>query len=208
MNPWLLKNGPYLIGIAGPSCAGKSELAKALKRRIPDTLVLPIDAYYRGLEQIPLSERKKRNFDDPDIIEHELLISQVQQLASGEAVDRPSYSFESYCRAPATTRVYPQRCIVVEGLFALYWPALRGLLDLRIFISAPRHVCFDRRLVRDVNERRRSPESVQLQFEETVWPSAERFVLPTEQHANVVLCGESPLEDSVNEILQIETRRS
>ena len=40
--------GAHLIGIAGPSGAGKTRVACALAERLsPDVPVLPLDAYYR-----------------------------------------------------------------------------------------------------------------------------------------------------------------
>ena len=51
----------HIIGIAGPSSSGKSELAKQLVQRLPGTSIVSLDSYYRGMEEIPLEERKKVN---------------------------------------------------------------------------------------------------------------------------------------------------
>ena len=64
---------PQIIGIAGPSSSGKTELARQLAGKLPGTPVVSLDSYYRGMEQIPLEARKKVNFDHPDALEWPLL---------------------------------------------------------------------------------------------------------------------------------------
>ena len=64
---------PQIIGIAGPSSSGKTELARQLVQKLPGTAIVSLDSYYRGMEEIPLEERKKVNFDHPDALDWELL---------------------------------------------------------------------------------------------------------------------------------------
>jgi hypothetical protein len=52
----------HIIAIAGPSCVGKTELAKRLARSL-SAIILPMDAYYRDLAFLPLESRSKFNFD-------------------------------------------------------------------------------------------------------------------------------------------------
>jgi uridine kinase len=84
----------------------------------------------------------------------------------------------------------------VEGLFVFHWPELRALLDTKVYVESAASVCFHRRLMRDVAERGRTPESVCEQFERTVQPSAEWFVTPTRKFADLVVSGEEPLANS------------
>jgi len=78
---------------------------------------------------------------------------------------------------------------------------LRALFDTKVFIQTRPEVCLARRLERDVAERGRTPESVRRQYEETVLPSAERFVYPTMRYADLVVSGEQPVERSASEVL-------
>ena len=75
----------HIIGIAGPSSSGKTELAKQLARKLPGTSIVSLDFYYRGMEEIPLEERKKVNFDHPDSLDWELLHHHLQAIAAGRA---------------------------------------------------------------------------------------------------------------------------
>jgi uridine kinase len=191
----------HIIGIAGPSSSGKTELSRQLALRLPGTPIVSLDSYYRGMEEIPLEERKKVNFDHPDALDWELLHEHLQAIANGRAFAEPVYSFADYARTPETRLIEPSEFIVVEGLFVLYWPELRGMLDTKVYVQTDPGVCFDRRLRRDVAERGRTPESVREQYEKTVRPSAEWFVFPTLKHADLVVSGEEPLANSTSVVM-------
>src|ERR1017187_9073096 len=75
---------PHIIGIAGPSSSGKTELARQLVQRLPGTSIVSLDSYYRGMEDIPLEERKQVNFDHPDSLDWELLHQHLQAMADGD----------------------------------------------------------------------------------------------------------------------------
>ena len=177
---------PHIIGIAGPSSSGKSELSRQLVLRLPGTSIVSLDSYYRGMEEIPLDERKKVNFDHPDALDWELLHEHLQAMAAGRAFEEPVYSFADYARTGATRRIEPSEFIIVEGLFVLYWTELRSMLDTKVYVETDAAVCFQRRLARDVAERGRTPQSVREQYERTVRPSAEWFVFPTAKYADLI----------------------
>src|SRR3954453_21441291 len=192
---------PHIIGIAGPSSSGKTELSRQLARQLPGTSIVSLDSYYRGMAEIPLEERKKVNFDDPDALDWELLHEHLQDIAASRPFDEPVYSFADYARAEHTKLIQPSEFIIVEGLFVLYWPELRGVLDTKVYVQTDAAVCFDRRLRRDVAERGRTPESVREQYERTVRPGAEWFVIPTMKHADIVVSGEEPLAASTTAVI-------
>jgi uridine kinase len=191
----------HIIGIAGPSSSGKSELARQLVCRLPGTEIVSLDSYYRGMEEIPLAERKLVNFDHPDALDWELLHEHLVAISEGRAFDEPVYSFADYARTTETRRIEPGRYLIVEGLFVLYWPELRRMLDTKVFVQTDPAVCFDRRLRRDVAERGRTPESVRAQYEKMVRPSAEWFVRPTEKYADLVVSGEEPFDRSTAAVI-------
>jgi len=191
----------HIIGIAGPSSSGKTELARQLAARMPGTAIASLDSYYRGMEEIPLEERKKVNFDHPDSLDWELLHQHLVAIAAGRSFNEPVYSFADYARTVETRRIGPSPYLIVEGLFVLYWPELRAMLDTKVYIQTDPSVCFNRRLTRDVAERGRTPESVVQQYEKTVRPSAEWFVYPTQKFADLTVSGEEPFDQSLNAVL-------
>jgi uridine kinase len=191
----------HIIGIAGPSSSGKTALARRVAGELPGTAIVSLDSYYRGMEEIPLEERKKVNFDHPDALDWELLHEHLQAIAAGNAFEEPVYSFADYARTSATRRIEPSEFVIVEGLFVLYWPELRAMLDTKVYVQTAAQVCFNRRLERDVAERGRTPESVRDQYERTVRPSAEWFVYPTMKYAGLVVSGEQELTNSTDAVL-------
>jgi uridine kinase len=194
---------PFLIGIAGPSCSGKSVLAAGVARRlgISESAVIPLDAYYRDLSALRPEERAETNFDHPDALDRRLLSEHLRALARGEPVSRPVYRFDSHTRSGRGCEVPVDSYIVVEGLFALYWSDVRACLGLRVFVDADERLCLDRRLERDTRRRGRTPASVRRQFRETVVPMSRRHVLPTRRYADLVVRGDEPLDRGVAAIV-------
>jgi len=192
---------PYVIGIAGPSCAGKTALAQHLATSHEHALVFALDNYYRNLSDLPPSARADHNFDVPEALDDGLLLGHLRALVRGEAVDTPVYDFSTHCRRPETTRIGPGRVVLVEGLFALYWGAARGLMHLKVFVEAPEDVILARRTARDVRERGRTPDSVQAQYARTVRPMYERYALPTRRFADLVLDGTEPVDALARKVL-------
>lgn len=195
---------PYLIGIAGPSGAGKSELARHLSHQLSDQVALvSLDSYYRPMDHLPFEERCKVNFDHPDSLDWRLIRHDVDRLTRGEAILEPVYLFDKHTRDNEMRRVQPAEYVIIEGLFALYDEHVRNLLDARIFVNAPAEICLERRIARDVVERGRTRESVLAQYEATVRPMAEQYVLPSQHHADLIVSGLNPLEQSWAAVQQL-----
>ena len=91
--------------------------------------------------------------------------------------------------------------LLVEGLFALYYPELLPLYQLRVYIDTPDDICFERRMRRDTVERGRTPESVRMQYETTVRPSSISYVRPSGMHADLVVDGTAALDWKVEQVL-------
>lgn len=196
----------FLIGIAGPSCAGKGTLSNWLAERLPAD-VLPLDAYYFPLDNLSMEERARKNFDDPASLDEPLLVEQLLALRAGSPVNRPVYDFAHHTRAAESVRLEPHGYLLIEGLFTLHWERVRNLLNASIFITAPNGVCLDRRVDRDQRERGRTPQSVVSQYENTVSPMRSRFVDPTLEFADLVLDGTHPIEENGPRALQFLRKR-
>jgi uridine kinase len=200
----LRSSRPYLVGIAGSSCSGKSFLARNLKDKFEDkgALVISCDSYYRDLSTLSPAERATRNFDDPDAIEWELLVRHLEMLSDGKEVLLPVYDFSSHTRADLEIRVSPGGLIIIEGLFVLYWMEIRRLLNVKIFVNLSESHSLSRRLERDVRDRGRTHESVITQYDRTVRPMMNKYVLPTRAFADILVNGADPVENSTAKIME------
>ena len=64
---------------------------------------------------------------------------------------------------------------------------LRNLYDLMIFVNVDDDTRLARRVRRDITERGRDVLQVLDQYERTVKPSFTQFILPTKQHAHIIV---------------------
>jgi uridine kinase len=178
-----------ILGIAGPSASGKSLLANTIVNELGSDQVVVIseDAYYKDNNHLSFAEREKINYDHPDSFDHALLCEHLKRLQRGESVEIPIYSHSKHLRLPETRFIGKHRIIVLEGILLFCDKALRELMDIRIFMSAPLDVCLSRRLMRDVVERHRSFEAVLHQYETTVRPMYLQFIEPSSRYADIIV---------------------
>ena len=180
---------PLIIGLVGGSGSGKTTVARAILDALGgvDAAFIDQDSYYKDLHGMSLEERAKVNFDHPDSLDNDLLVSQLQSLASGVGIDKPTYDFAHHTRADKTERIEPRDVILVDGILLFADPRLRRLFDIKIFVDVADDVRFIRRLQRDVAERGRSMDSVISQYLATVRPMHLEFVEPSKRYADVII---------------------
>lgn len=182
-----------IIAIAGASASGKSLFASTVYQELVAELggngiaIINEDAYYRDQSHLTFEQRQLTNYDHPSAFEHELLVQHLKQLSGGEAIAMPQYNYKTHTRTDESIRVQPGKVIMVEGILLLHDPQLRKLFDISVFMDTPLDVCLLRRMLRDVEERGRTIQSVAEQYEETVRPAFFEFILPSKQFADLVV---------------------
>lgn len=178
---------PLIIGIAGGSGSGKTTIAQAVVGALSGVALIEHDAYYRHLPHLSFEERTRVNYDHPDSLETELLISHLQLLKTGVAIDQPTYDFTVHLRAQATHRVEPAPVLLIDGILVLADAELRHHLDLKIYVDTDPDIRLARRLRRDLEERGRTPASVLEQYFATVRPMHLDFVEPSKRYADLII---------------------
>jgi uridine kinase len=190
-----------LVGLCGGSCAGKTTLARALLAERPDATLLEFDDYYHDLSAISVEERAKVNYDHPDAVDIQLLLTHMDELAAGRAVDVPDYDFATHTRPGGLHRVEASSLVIVDGLLLLALAECRERLDLKVFLDAPREVRLARRLEKDVRDRGRDRDGVIRQFGASVEPMHETLVLPSSEFADVCFTHPFDVEHATQLIL-------
>ncbi len=175
------------IGIAGGTGSGKTTLTAHLKRHFTDDIsVVHHDSYYKRQDR-PFEERCKQNYDHPDAFDTDLMVQHLRELKAGKTIRCPVYSYSEHQRTERTELVKPSKVVIVEGILILQDPALRDLLDIKIFVETDADVRILRRALRDVRDRGRTLESVISQYLTTVKPMHEQFVEPSRKYADIIV---------------------
>jgi uridine kinase len=177
-----------VIGIAGGTGSGKSTMIKKIKETFHDEVtMLSHDFYYKQHNNLTFEERKKLNYDHPNAFDTDLMINHVRELKEGKTIERPVYDFTIHNRVDEKVLVRPAKVVVVEGILIFENKELLDLFDIRVFIDTDADVRIIRRIIRDVNQRGRTLESVIDQYLTTVKPMHEQFVEPSKKYADIII---------------------
>lgn len=179
-----------LIGIAGGSASGKTSIGKQLQESFDSKKsfqIIKMDDYYKDQSDIAMEVRYTTNYDHPFAFDTDLLLEHITLLKQRVAVEKPKYDYVNHTRFAQSETVFPTDVVVLEGLFCLDNESIRELLDIKIFVDTPADVRFIRRLVRDVNERGRTLDSVVNQYMTTVRQMHDLFVEPSKRYADVII---------------------
>ena len=179
----------FVIGIAGGTGSGKTTIARAIAKALPQEHVamLEHDWYYRDRPDLSPAERAQLNFDHPDSLETSLLCDHLRALREGKAVEVPGYDFVTHGRKKETTRVEPKPVIIVEGILVFVEETLRELMNVKIFVDTDADIRLMRRIRRDIEQRGRTFQSIREQYYKTVRPMHLAFVEPSKRWADVLI---------------------
>ncbi|MFO7888570.1 MAG: uridine kinase [Eubacteriales bacterium] len=180
---------PIFIGITGGSGSGKTTIVNKIKTDIPKASVLVIeqDSYYKDQSELSYEERCKTNYDHPFAFDSDLLVKHLEKLSKWEDIEKPTYDYSIHNRKETRELVKPKEIIILEGILIFYDERLRDLLDIKIFVDTDSDIRLVRRIIRDINERGRSLESVLNQYMKTVRPAHEQFIEPTKKFADIII---------------------
>ena len=183
-----MEQNVLIVGIAGGTACGKTTVTKKIKEYFSDDVtVLFHDNYYNRIQGKTYDERSCLNYDHPDAYETNLLITHLMELKKGNSIQCPVYDYSNHNRTDETLTITPTKVIVVEGILIFTQPELVDLLDIRIFVDTDADTRILRRILRDVNERERTLESVAVQYLTTVKPMHDQYVQPSRKYAHIVM---------------------
>ncbi|XP_027123076.1 inorganic pyrophosphatase TTM1-like [Coffea arabica] len=172
-------DGIILVGVAGPSGAGKTVFTEKILNFMPSIAVISMDNYNDSSRIID------GNFDDPRLTDYDTLLENIQGLKAGSPVQVPIYEFKSSSRIGYKTLEVPSsRIVIIEGIYALS-EKLRPFLDLRVSVTGGVHIDLVKRVLRDIQRAGQEPEEIIHQISETVYPMYKAFIEPDLQTAHI-----------------------
>ena len=160
---------PYVVGISGGTCSGKSTLTTALKEALGkqyNVSVISMDDYYNwgAIKTIaPITRVEYPEHNHPDAVNLDKLYADFAAAISNSAYD----------------------IVLVEGVFSLYFDTLREQLDLKVFVDLKS----DERMYRRIKRMYEPLEDTANRYLDTVRYRHDEFVEPTRWHADIVLNG-------------------
>ncbi|MGP4067645.1 uridine kinase [Halobacillus sp. B29] len=184
-----MKDKPVVIGVAGGTGSGKTSVTRSIIQRFADKTILMVeqDYYYKDQSHLPFEERLQTNYDHPLAFDNDLLIEHLKQLIDQKSVEKPTYDYKMHTRSEETIHVEPKEVIIVEGILVLEDDRLRDLMDIKVFVDTDADVRIIRRMMRDINERGRTLDSVIEQYINVVRPMHLQFVEPTKRYADLII---------------------
>jgi len=158
----------FMIGLAGPPGAGKTAAATILAALLRDILggdavvVVPLDGFHypnmyldAHVTDLPNGERVSlRSLKGrPCSFDGDRALAAFEEIRNGGEVSLPIYSRELHEPVEGALRVEPRHTLVlVEGNFLFLdskpWKRIRGLFDLKVFVTEERELLEHRLLER------------------------------------------------------------
>lgn len=180
---------PIIIGVTGASGSGKSSVSERILEIFSEmsVLVLQQDFYYKDQTHLPFEERLKTNYDHPLAFDNDLFIEHLEALIKGESIEKPVYDFANHTRSSEVICQESRDVIIVEGILILDDKRVRDLLDIKIYVDTDSDICLARRILRDIQERGRTVDSVINQYVEVVKPMFHQFIEPTKRYADIII---------------------
>jgi len=178
-----------IIGIAGGTGSGKTTVVQQIVAELPkdEVCIISQDSYYKDTSHLPFEERVQINFDHPNSIDFDLLVTHLKELRKGNSFEQPVYSFVEHNRTGETMTTFPRQVVIVEGILILTHPEIRKHFDIKIFVHADSDERLIRRLKRDIAERGRDLEEVLNRYQTTLKPMHQQFIEPTKEFADIII---------------------
>ncbi|KAK6590198.1 uridine kinase uracil phosphoribosyltransferase [Cryptosporidium xiaoi] len=179
----------FIIAVSGGSASGKTSVCSRIFSDLGDKRVVVIDSdsFYKTPVLSEGQTIADYNFDHPNSVDFDLLYSVLHSLKNGKGVTIPSYCFKKHMRLPTGRYISPASIVIVEGIFVLFHPKIRHLVNMSIFVDTDDDIRLIRRIRRDTVERGREIDDILVQYEKMVKPSYDEYIYPTRRYADIVI---------------------
>jgi uridine kinase len=194
-----------IIGICGGSGSGKTTLLRRLSNHFKDMnpSVFSMDNYYKPLHFQHIDKNGEVNFDLPSALYEDVLVKDLQDLATGNSIEVIEYHFNAPPDKNVLITISPSELTIVEGLFLFHYPGVRQTIDFSIFMDVELAVQLDRRLYRDQESRGYTREGILYQWDNHVTPCYQNFLLPYKKDANFIYRNDERADEDFETLVKI-----
>lgn len=191
-----------LIGITGESACGKSTICKQINKTIRD-LQLPVsiisaDNYFNDISHLikqygDFDSLRDNGYDvdSPESFQLDLLKKDLELISQGEDIKIPEYLLNGTgISVPNSIPVKSEKIIIVEGMSTMY-KDVKDIFDIKVYIDVD---CEERkqRFFSRACERNQDEENACKHWE-YVKAAGEKYVQPSKNEADMVICGNADL---------------
>jgi uridine kinase len=143
-----------ILGVAGGTASGKSSVCKRIieklgqadiNERQRQVVSISQDSFYRELseDEKVKAQKGKFNFDHPDAFNEELMYTTMKDILAGKKVTINSYDYKTNSVRKSdgsneTITIYPADVVLFEGILVFYFPAIRDLFHMKLFVDTDR----------------------------------------------------------------------
>ncbi|XP_011304648.1 LOW QUALITY PROTEIN: probable uridine-cytidine kinase [Fopius arisanus] len=168
---------PFLIGVSGGTASGESTVCKRIMEKLGQ-----VDMDHQECQVVSISQDSfyRDNHSNSSFSPHFLF----------------KYILTIFIICPALfcfriknqiTTIYPADVVLFEGILVFYFPNIRDLFHMKLFVDTDSDTRLARRVPRDIKERGRDLDYVLNQYMNFVKPAFEEFCLPTKKFADVII---------------------
>lgn len=176
-----------VVGVAGGSGSGKSSVCYALQDALPHLFeVINLDDYQKLKTdpKLPMVENMI-NWDHPDIIRWDALITDIGRLSNGQPVMIDVWAHRSNTNYETTGQMIPRYInskpiLIIEGYLALHNPDLNRLYDNKYYFELDEQTRNKRRGKANLTGKENYETKV-------LNPMFKQFVEPTKDAADEVI---------------------
>jgi uridine kinase/adenylate cyclase class IV len=176
------KDGPKFIFLTGASGSGKTPIAQEIADAL-DAKVINMDDFFA--ENTPELFKRYETYDLLDFIDLPEITRVLEDISNGQSTKVPIYSFikgerEGY----RSFELSKSNTYVIEGTFALSIEELSKWYDLTVSVESIMHLAALRRLIRDKDQRGKSPEK-NIRLIKSAIESFKYFIEPKGRKAEI-----------------------
>jgi uridine kinase len=177
---------PYVIGVCGRSCSGKSTIVEELEKQLSDVVCIQQDKFFK------IPDDKYKHWESLEVLRNDKLIESIQKLKDGKTTYIPSHCWtETFDKL-----IYPSKYIVVEGYLLFAIDELLPYFDKKIWVDVSDEQILNRRLKRNrSNDYMDRPEYVMG----IVIPESKKYESIQKSRADIIINGNLSVAETVKE---------